>query len=98
MIACQFCQCQLRAKNLDRHLKRAHAAELKRAHAAKLTRNNAAVARSQPRSAASRDAAMALTDRDTQDASKYIGHFAREHGRFGSMPSYDDFSDEGGPD
>jgi hypothetical protein len=33
-----------------------------------------------------------LTDKD---GSKHIGQFAREHGRFGSMPKYDDYSEEG---
>lgn len=32
---------------------------------------------------------------DGRDGSKYIGQFARENGRYGSMPMHDDYSDEG---
>lgn len=91
MIQCTICQCQLRAKNLARHLRRAHATELVRAELPRTTHPRAV-------SAISETAAPELAHSDLQDASKYIGHFARDHGRFGSMPAYDDFSDEGSPD
>lgn len=32
---------------------------------------------------------------DTMDCSRGMGHFAREGGRFGSMPSYDDYGEQG---
>lgn len=32
---------------------------------------------------------------DTRDAGRHFCHFARERGRFGSMPKYDDYGDEG---
>ncbi len=35
---------------------------------------------------------------DRRDANRGIGHIARDNGRFGSMPLYDDYSDEGSPD
>ena len=38
-----------------------------------------------------------LTGRDAADATKYWGWDARDHGAFGSVPSYDDYSDESVP-
>lgn len=32
---------------------------------------------------------------DPMDGSRGMGHFAREAGRFGSMPSYDDYGEQG---
>jgi hypothetical protein len=32
---------------------------------------------------------------DPMDGSRGIGHFAREGGRFGSMPTYDDYGEQG---
>lgn len=32
---------------------------------------------------------------DPMDGSRGMGHFAREGGRFGSMPTYDDFGEQG---
>ena len=38
-----------------------------------------------------------LTGRDAADATTYWGWDARDHGAFGSVPSYDDYSDESVP-
>jgi hypothetical protein len=38
-----------------------------------------------------------LRSSDERDASKHWGHYAREHGRFGSYPVHDDFGDESEP-
>jgi hypothetical protein len=91
MITCTICQCRLNAKNLERHLRRAHVPEPARTKVPRTIR---------PRTVpvTSETAAPERTHYDSQDASKYMGHFVRDHGRFGSMPSYDDFSDEGSPD
>lgn len=91
MVTCEICLCRLHARNITRHLKRAHGTAPVQVLVARkgLT----------PRVAtASEEVALIQTRKDAHDASKYGGHFAREHGRFGSMPSYDDFSDEGSPD
>ena len=37
-------------------------------------------------------------DGNTRDGSKHIGHFARESGRYGSMPAHDDYGDESNSD
>jgi hypothetical protein len=33
---------------------------------------------------------------DPRDGSKYVGWYAREHGRFGSFPVHDDYGDDSG--
>lgn len=40
-----------------------------------------------------------INEFDTMDAGKYLGYMGREWpSKFGSMPAYDDFGDESGPD
>jgi hypothetical protein len=91
MVTCEICLCRLHARNITRHLKGAHGTAPAQMLASRksLTRGVATTPE---------EVALIQTRKDAHDASKYIGHFAREHGRFGSMPSYDDFSDEGSPD
>lgn len=49
-------------------------------------------------SVASEHAATRYDKGSGGDGGKYLGYLAREQGRFGSMPSYDDYSDEGKAD
>lgn len=91
LIQCTICRCQLREKNLARHQRRAHAADLVQAELPSIIHTRAVPIKTET-------AESELDHYDRRDASKYIGHFARDHGSFGSMPAYDDFSDEGSPD
>jgi hypothetical protein len=91
MTTCTICKCRLYAKNLARHLKRTHSTEPVRNELPRTVHSD-------PVTIPPESALPELVRQGPQDASKYIGHFARDRGQFGSMPSYDDFSDEGGPD
>jgi hypothetical protein len=91
LIQCALCRCQLREKNLARHMRRTHASEIARVELPRTVHTRAASNKSET-------TAPEPDHCDPRDASKYIGHFARDHGSFGSMPAYDDFSDEGSPD
>lgn len=37
-------------------------------------------------------------DYEVRDGSKYLGHFRRDHGQFGSFPLHDDYDDESDPE
>lgn len=98
---CKVCGCHLNAKNLRRHLAKVHKIQtdvppFRSANPVKhrLPVKGAVVkAKIHERTRPEKD--TVLDDHNERDASKYIGHFAREHGRFGSMPMYDDYGDEG---
>lgn len=97
--SCEICGCKLAIKNVARHLTKVHCADG--------SIKSQKVPRSKRRSATDdtgTDKALLKFDMTgsrvevNMDASKYIGHFARDAGTFGSMPSYDGFDDESGPD
>jgi hypothetical protein len=99
-VECEVCGCKLAIKNVGRHLAKAHKNLVDDNFAKpKTTRNTESDLKT-------RDCMLQNThvmptqsgDDIGRDASKYIGHFARDHGSFGSMPSYDDYGDESAPD
>jgi hypothetical protein len=86
LVVCPRCQCLLNQKNLVRHMYKVHStARLPENFRDQVTSNN-------PECAAISGTNDKITD---LDASKYLGHFARDHGEYGSMPAHDDYSEEG---
>lgn len=92
MEACAVCGCMVRQNNMKRHQRRAHP-PAPAPHPAQKGRKQAPSQKS-----ASVGSMLQRETGSQMDAIKHLGYFARESGRFGSMPSYDDYSDEGGPD
>jgi hypothetical protein len=67
------------------------------ATSAQATHTNKAGAVWESAYAAAENNMLARSDRSS-DASRFLGYFARENGRFGSMPSYDGYDDESDAD
>ena len=101
MTACEVCGCVVGARNLERHHRRSHApiAEPKSRKAASTPNAKPKVRRevSAPKTILSTTTVQRGAS-GLMDASRFIGYLARDNGSFGSMPSYDDYSDEGSPD
>jgi hypothetical protein len=60
-----------------------------------LTASHAGDATDRRQSAGHASGRINSADADPMDGSRGIGHFAREGGRFGSMPAYDDYGEQG---
>jgi len=88
MQSCPICLCKVRGANMASHLQRVHPP---------VTSPLPARVKQQG-SVASEPAATRYDKGGGGDGGKYLGYLAREQGRFGSMPSYDDYSDEGKAD
>ncbi len=98
---CKICHCQLIHGDLDSHMLHAHPAVFARQPrpvvapvSSKPTVTHGATRGTVVRPEAQSPEPRSFAD-DGRDGSKHIGHFAREHGRYGSMPMHDDYSDEG---
>lgn len=106
-VKCPYCPSRVRRSRLARHLRGVHAAsaseiealerqfphsvsEISPSHVGDQTRQSGT-----PSKPASGRGSFAT---DGQDGSKHIGQFAREQGRFGTMPQHDDYSEDGTPD
>ena len=92
LMVCSVCGCKLNPVNLNRHLLNVHPnllnEPLSQLTAALLSKklidqNFNTIIYSQ-----SKD------DGNSRDGSKYVGHFALESGRYGSMPMHDNYDDE----
>jgi hypothetical protein len=92
MQACPVCGCIMRPNKMRRHQQRVHAGAIVQHPALKVRRTAPA------QKLTSAGNTLQRETRGLMDATRLVGYFARENGRFGSMPSYDDYSDEGRPD
>lgn len=97
MTACGVCGRMMRTRNLERHHRRCHAPI-----AEPNSRKAASTHKAEPKAFVPKTTPITTTvqrgESDLMDASRFNGYLARDNGSFGSMPSYDDYSDEGSPD
>ena len=107
LFQCPRCNATVRRSRLDHHLKSVHAASLSEIEAlgqslpvaASRVAPSHAGDQTRPTGTSLKQATSSGgRGSDGQDGSRHIGQFAREEGRFGSMPKYDDYSEEGSPD
>jgi hypothetical protein len=106
LIECQGCGNEVKVSNIPRHLKRCRRHRLgggpKPALRHRAVRKQTAKPRPKKGQAKTRSGTGSVrgnkgAEVDSQDATRGYRDFARDHGRFGSHPSHDDFGDESAP-
>lgn len=89
MQSCDVCKCSVRAGDMARHLQRAHPTVMPASGSVSVKTTGTVHS----------EGGSVRYDKDGgTDGGKFLGYLAREDGRFGSMPSYDDYGDEGTAD
>jgi hypothetical protein len=99
---CPICNAQVLEKNLNKHMRKVHPNEVENVASSDelkliLGRSGKTKRKSVKTVELPRDE-QDRPDHEGRFAGKYLGYMSREHGRFGSIPLYDDYSEESGPD
>lgn len=101
LLICNGCGSKVAIRNISRHITRCSRRLLKRGSSTAAERSVGGAGAKQLRAGGrtpehAYDSALALGG-DSLDATRDYAHFAREHGRFGSHASHDDFGDAATP-
>lgn len=86
MVRCPYCACSVREDRLNKHCHKVH-------NISHESRNHN-VSRQARQSRTEKPESLEQAYLETRDGGKYLGYMARENGRFGSLPLYDDYGDE----
>lgn len=101
---CSVCHCYVKPSRLNKHLANVHSVPVpdhgEIISQPTIRQSNISHVGDQTRAGRSTSTTndASTTAGDPRDGGKYLGHIAREGGRFGSLPQFDDYGDESGPD
>ena len=102
LTSCPVCHVSLKPGRLKTHLSKVHQQVLPQDQIAVSGRKSQQSHAGDRTRDASRTVASSTEERvtgiDPRDGGKYLGHMAREAGRFGSLPLFDNYGDESDPE